>query len=725
MQALRRRDLAWLAALFAAYVGAHRLGESVIQIDKVSPVWPASGVAIAGLLLLGWRAAPVIVAADLTGAWLDAESLAVPVACGTALASLAEAVVVVWLLRLAGFDLSIQRWRDVLTLAAASAAGAASGALLGVAVLMAGDVVDGDGFGVAFRSWALGDAVGDLAVVSLVGVWRTLPNWKLRHMEWALGLPVFVAACLLAFSGDVEMLYILFPFLIWGPMRFGRHGATLVTLIAGAIAIWLTAEGSGPFARDDPVAGLVSLQVFLGVILLTELALAAVRHERGVADAELRRLALYDRLTNLPNRTLLSDRIRQAAGSAERRDTEISVLFVDVDRFKTINDGLGPGAGDELLCRLAERLGSLVRVGDTLGRFGGDQFVVVCEDCPVHESARLAAQIVDSTAKPLAVAGDEVYASVSIGIARGLGANRPEVLLRNAGAAMNRAKRRGGGTFEIYDEAERADVRERLSLEAALRKAIERSQLRVHFQPVVALADGHIETLEALVRWEHPDEGLIGPDEFIPLAEETGLIVGVGEWVLDRACRELATWPPDVGVSVNVSPVQVARCDVVELIRSKLAEHGIEPRRFTVEITESALERDVAEVLEGVRALGSRVSLDDFGVGYASLGDIHNFPLDSIKIDRRFVADLAPGSREQAIIGAVTAMAGALGMRTVAEGVETHEQLELVTRLGCDYAQGYVLSRPVPAAAVPEMLSAGVAPSTRSISSIASRPTSI
>ena len=688
----RHARLAWLL-LFAAYVGASVLGETVMKIGNVAPIWPASGVAVAGVLLLGRRAAPVIFVADLTATWIGPPALSLPVASGTALANVLEALVVAWILERLRFDLSLRRWRDVLLLVGASVIGASLGATLGVAVLAAAHEIGS--VRLAWRSWAPSDMVGDIAVVSLLGVWHVLPNWRRRRLDWLIGFPLLIAAALLAFSRQVEVLYLLFPFLVWAPMRLGRHGATAAATIIGVVAIAQTAGGVGPFAEQDVVGGIVSLQVFLGVLFITELGFASLRYERGAADAELRHRVLYDGLTDLPNRTLLSDRLHQASGLASRRGTPLAVLFLDFDRFRAVNDALGPHAGDEVLRTLADRLAGGLRAGDTLGRFGGDQFVVVRDDCDLHEAVATAEHLCDVLETPVQLDGDEVCVGASIGIVHSNGSDPPEELLRNAGAAMARAKRRGGNSFEVHDSAARALVKSRLSMEAALRRALDRSQLRLHFQPIVSTADGYIDTFEALLRWEDPDKGLRPPAEFIPLAEETGLIVAIGAWVMQEACRHLQSWPDSVGVSVNVSPVQIERGDLVSEISSALRDSACDPNRVIVEITESALVRNVTPALSQVRDLGVRIALDDFGVGYSSLGDVQHFPLDIIKLDRRFISALRAGARAEAIVDAVVRMANALELQSVAEGIETSEQLEVVSRLGYTFVQGFHLMRPV------------------------------
>ncbi len=307
-----------------------------------------------------------------------------------------EPVIAVWILRGLAYDPSLRRWRDAAVLALACAAGAAAGATLGIGVLASADAIDTvhgsivGGAALAWRAWAPGDIVGDIAIMALVGVWRVAPSWRRRPFEWGLGSALLVLVATIAFGERVEALYLLFPFMVWAPMRLGRHGATLTALIIAIVAVAETANRVGPFGQADGLGGLVSLQLFLGVVLFTEIGFAVLRYERGAASAEVRQLELYDALTNLPNRTMLTDRIRQAGGLAARSGSPLSILLLDFDRFRLVNDGVGPEAGDDVLRELVDRLCVGLRAGDTLGRFGGDQFVVVCDHCELQEAVVLA-----------------------------------------------------------------------------------------------------------------------------------------------------------------------------------------------------------------------------------------------------------------------------------------------------------------------------------------------
>ena len=434
--------------------------------------------------------------------------------------------------------------------------------------------------------------------------------------------------------------------------------------------------------------------------------------ERKSAELELAHRALHDGLTGLPNRALFLDRLGQALRRSRRRDRVVAVVFLDLDRFKLVNDSLGHKAGDRLLVDVAMRLSSALRPSDTLARFGGDELTLLCEDIGDGEDARaIAKRLLETFAEPFIVQDGEAFLQASIGIALSRdGFETPEDLIRDADAAMYRAKARGQGV-ELFDEAMRQDVRDRLALEAALRRGIGRGELRLHCQPLVSLADARIEGFEALVRWEHPERGLVPPGSFIPLAEETGLIVPIGAWVLSEACATLRRIIDETGmatlqVSVNVSPRQLQQPDFVAQVRAALDDNGLDPSCLVVEITESAImEAGAAAILCALKDLGVRLAMDDFGTGYSSLAHLRRFPLDVIKVDRSFVAGLGDG-QGSSIAGAIVSLAHALGLRTVAEGIEDEEQRRAVMALGCDVGQGFHFARPMPVDDLTRMLAA-------------------
>lgn len=422
------------------------------------------------------------------------------------------------------------------------------------------------------------------------------------------------------------------------------------------------------------------------------------------------RSALHDPLTGLANRVMLDSSLRTAISRARRSDHRLGILFLDIDRFKVINDSLGHEAGDAVLCEAAKRVEQAIRCVDTAARLGGDEFAVLCEDVgDIHSLVLVVERVLESFSKTVQVAGKEISIEPSIGVVLANGEETAGDLIRNADAAMYVAKGNGGGCFEIFDEAMRESAFEQMALESALRTALREGELRVAFQPLVELASGRVESVEALARWVDPDRGAVAPDVFIRIAEESRQIEELGRQILDRALENYVEWLRGLGMSaaddsapglsVNFSPDQLVRSRVAPRIAERLAAHSIPIERLTIEITESVLMQRNEAVSANLRALselGIRLDIDDFGTGYSSLAYLKRFRVDRLKIDRMFIRDLETESESQAIVGAVTSMADALQIETVAEGVETRAQLELVRALGCTYAQGYLFGRPGP-----------------------------
>ena len=429
---------------------------------------------------------------------------------------------------------------------------------------------------------------------------------------------------------------------------------------------------------------------------------------RQEQEAELRRRALYDELTGLPNRVLLLDRLERALAAADRSPSTVAVLLLDLDRFKLVNNAHGHALGDQLLKALGVRLQEAVGVENSVGRLGSDEFVVVCEELSSASAAvTVASRIEAALAEPFDVNGVELFAPASVGVAMASVDGGAEELLRDALTAMTLAKERGRARTEVYDEGMHSGTVTRLHADRDLRHAIDRDELRLHYQPEVDLRTGRYVGAEALVRWQHPERGLVPPVEFIGLAEDTGLIVPIGGWVLAEALRQVATWRqagtgPSV-VSVNISARQLGEPDFVDATRHAIEGAGVESAALCLELTESSLmEAGAIPILRDLGDMGIGLSLDDFGTGYSSLVYLRRFPLDYVKIDRQFVAGLRPGSQDTAIVSAIIDLAHALDLTVVAEGVETEEQAAVLREMGCDIGQGYLWSRPVPAAELRE-----------------------
>jgi diguanylate cyclase (GGDEF)-like protein len=423
------------------------------------------------------------------------------------------------------------------------------------------------------------------------------------------------------------------------------------------------------------------------------------------ANKQLRHLATHDALTGLPNRVLMDDRLSQSIVLADRQGQTFAVLLVDLDRFKLVNDSLGHRAGDELLKEVAQRLKSVVRDVDTVARLGGDEFVLIVTPSPERDAPQqVAKRIIDAMQPSVRIAGIEIHTSPSIGIAFYPGdATTIEALLAHADAAMYCAKQRGRNNFQCFMPGMNTATQEKVRLESDLRVALEQKQFELHYQPKVNTATGVMHGAEALLRWQHPVRGSIPPAEFIPIAEESGLIGSIGAWVVREACRQARAWQvaglPPLRVAVNLSASQFRQGNIVEMIGDALDQAGLEPRFLEVELTESAVMSDPEEsiaILEKLSTMGVLVSVDDFGTGYSSMSYLRRFPIDKLKIDRGFISEIMSRSEDASIVRAIISLAHSLKLKVVAEGVESTEQLEFLKTLGCDQYQGFHYSRALP-----------------------------
>ncbi len=431
--------------------------------------------------------------------------------------------------------------------------------------------------------------------------------------------------------------------------------------------------------------------------------------EQRLAEVKIEYMAHHDALTDLANRVLLNERLDQALVRRVDGEDMVAVHHLDLDQFKAVNDTFGHPAGDKLLKIVAERLRGLIRPTDTIARMGGDEFVIL--QAPITELAQatsLAQSIVELISEPFDLDGHQAVIGASVGIAISPGdGSTSDSLLRNADLALYRAKGDGRGTFRFFEPAMDLQMQTRRIMEQDMRRALPAGEFELYYQPVINLATNDISGFEALIRWNHPEKGLISPATFIPLAEEIGFIVPLGEWVIRQACATAALWPDDFHVAINVSAAQFHGPRLLQVIVAALASSGLNPTRLEVEITETVLmqEKEAAlAVLHQLRGLGIRIAMDDFGTGYSSLSYLQCFPFDKIKIDRSFVKDIAENANSLNIVRAVAALAKGMGMTATAEGVETHDQLERVTSEGCTEMQGFLFSRPLPAREIEQWL---------------------
>jgi diguanylate cyclase (GGDEF)-like protein/PAS domain S-box-containing protein len=467
---------------------------------------------------------------------------------------------------------------------------------------------------------------------------------------------------------------------------------------------WLNVETNGNNLLDDPN---------VGQIVLTSRDIS----ERRALEDQLAHQAFHDSLTGLANRSLFRTQVGRALLHRDRAERPVAVLFLDLDGFKHVNDSLGHDIGDELLVGVAERLAACVRPTDTAARLGGDEFAVLLEDVPDQSVATLVAErIIEALRPAFELDGKQAVVGTSIGIAMSQAGQGADELLRNADIAMYTAKRSGRGRHSIFEASMHAEAIQRLELELDLRQALSNDEFVLHYQPIVELATARVTGLEALIRWQHPRRGLLGPGEFIGVAEETGLIVPIGAWVLKRAAEQVLTWhirdrdDPPLAISVNISGKQLEDTGFLEETRATLSTTGIAPKTVILEITESVMMQDAEATIEklmAIKKLGVGLAIDDFGTGYSSLRYLHSFPFDVLKVAKSFVDRLGADSQEEAFVQTIVDLSRTLGLRTLAEGIESADQAYELRRLGTELGQGFYLSRPMPWEEVLELLAHG------------------
>jgi diguanylate cyclase (GGDEF)-like protein/PAS domain S-box-containing protein len=489
-------------------------------------------------------------------------------------------------------------------------------------------------------------------------------------------------------------------------------GRRILDLVAEADRPTVLRRGRG--GPDDRKPEEIQVRNAAGTLIPVELFCSTLDYEGKAATAvalrdlsdhkrdqeRIRHLAHHDALTDLPNRFLLLERLAHALDAADLSGGAVALLYLDLDRFKAMNDVLGHAGGDALLAEVAGRLRGLLRLADTLARVGGDEFMIVTSSADHPERvAALAAKLMDMLGKPFEIEGNRVEIGASIGIALYPGdAGGQETLMRAAATALYRAKEEKRGTFRFFEAAMDEHLHARRQLEQDLRYAVDRGEFQLHYQPLLSCVTGEIAGFEALLRWQHPRRGLVPPMEFIPAAEETGLIVGIGEWVIETACEAAAGWDQPRWVAVNVSPVQFRQSDLPNIVAAALARTGLPPERLEIEITEGILMEDTRralDVLSALRAQGVRIALDDFGTGYSSLSYLRSFTFDKLKIDKSFIQGLGQSDGAATIVRTIIGLAHNLGLSIVAEGVENQQQLAIVRGQMCDQVQGYLLGRPM------------------------------
>ena len=547
-------------------------------------------------------------------------------------------------------------------------------------------------------------------------VWRRVPlALRFARQAVASGKPVIISDA--GAAGDLT---------VPGNASTAREAAAKSPDgVAYAVAPLVTAEGMviGTICAVDPAPHSwtqreIECLTDLAESLVTEMELRSDLTAKRETQEHLLYSTLHDALTGLPNRSLFTERLRHSMRRTARHpDDMFAVLFLDLDRFKDVNDNLGHFAGDELLRAVARRLEACIRPEDTVARLSGDEFAILLESISeTSDAGRVAERIEEALSFPINLAGAEVTTSASMGIVTStMSHEQPEQLLRSADMAMYRAKAAGRARYEMFDRAMHSDALARLQLETDLRRAVELGEFRLHYQPLVSLRTGHVTGLEALLRWEHPVRGLVQPGDFIPVAEETGLIVRIGRWVLNEACRQLKVWQEahpraePLTISVNLSVKQFSQPDLLDQLAQAVRASGIAPSCLRLEITEAALiDKGGAamSLLEQIKAFGAQIYLDDFGTGYSSLIYLHRLPIDAIKIDRELVSTMDTDDRNLRLVRTILTFAQIVGVRAEAEGISSAEQLRELRALKCEHGQGYLFSAPIPHGAVDEVLTA-------------------
>ena len=706
-----RRSAAIAAAVSVAYlVLAKYITWLNDPLQNGAAFWPAAGVALAALLLVPtrhwWMVAGAVLVSESGNNLLHGLSLAPSVGWG--LANALEPLVGATLVRrLSPRVANVPLRRLLVFLACAAGVAPAVGGVLGasVATLATGAVwLD------VWVRWTVGDALGVLVMAPPLLVWRQVTPPRSVLERGAVTVLVLGGAALVLRDGGPTwralLPYLVLPALVWAAARFGMRGATLATLVTAHAANLALAVDLGPFAAASDTSATTALQLALLITVSTTLVLAAMAAdltERDEVERLLGHQAAHDHLTGLPNRVLLHERLGQvldrvAPGRA------VAVLFLDLDRFKAVNDSLGHAWGDVLLVETAARLQAAARPRDLVARLGGDEFVVVCADLDdPAEAGVVARRMLAAVSEPVSHDGRTVAVSTSIGIATVTAPGRsPEDVLRNADTAMYRAKGDGRSRIDFFDEALHVQARLRLDLEVELRQALARGELRLHYQPVRTAADLDTVAVEALLRWEHPVRGVLGPADFLAVAEDTGLLGPLGDWVVVQALGDLAACgDPDLGVCINVSALQLREAsgsDVCALVLSTCRSLGLDPGRVTLELAElAAFEAGSgAPVLQRLRAAGVRLALDDVGAGWAALAQLERLALDVVKVHPSFVEGATGSPAGARRLTALVELVHAYDLRVVAEGVEDEAQLAAVRSCGVDLLQGHHLGVPAP-----------------------------
>jgi diguanylate cyclase (GGDEF)-like protein len=703
--------IAGLTALAYALAGWLSLRLSTYIADVVAAIWLAAGIGAMASLRFGAAGVAGVLLGSLA---VNSQILPLEDAVRFALGAAAGAWIIGTLPhRLQPFSLALDYVSSVAKFALVAAPlGCAVSALTGVLSLhFFGDLPSG----MVLRGlwvWWLGDLLGVylIAPLLLTGArWDLLPTGKGARLEGTVLVVGMLVLTLLMMRYSEPLrpaevvLFVLLPAVLWAALRFSVTGASLAIFLAAVIALSVMVVSSGGIDNATMPRDVFALQISMLTMALGGLFVSAALTERRYSEMRLDMLANHDPLTGLPNRSYFQDFLSHALARAQRDKSQVSLLFIDLDRFKHINDSQGHEVGDQVLRVVANRLDEQLRADDFVARLGGDEFAVILTHPPASRAAsRVARKLMQALAEPFKLRQRRYAIGASIGISvypdDGLDAN---TLLRQADLAMYQAKQRRSG-FEYFSDELNIMAQQQLTLESGLRQALQRNELALAYQPKVDLASGRVVGLEALIRWFPRSGSIIGPDQFIPVAEETGLIVPLGRWVVREACKQWIVWrdaglvPPPV--AVNLSPRQLSDARLIEDIDIILKDTGMDSAHLQLEVTESAaMDNPVRTfgILDALRQRGLHVYIDDFGTGFSNLGQLKRMPIDALKIDKSFVNDVLTDSDDAEIVNAIIRLAHSLKLRVVAEGVELADQVAFLKLNGCDEIQGYVVSKPL------------------------------
>lgn len=721
-----------------AAIGYFALGKVGLQFTlpgpQVAAIWPPTGFDIFVLFCCGLRCAPGIALGSLALQLHIATPL--PQAIVLALSDVVECAVPVMLL------LHLKAARDLVSVRSAgyyllaAMLGTAINSTAGNLTIALSSVTSWRDFAHLWIIWWAANLTGALIVAPVLFslVYRDFSQRTLeRPIELGI-LYLFTAglgSALFLIRGAKElqhMEYVLLACIAWAGLRFGVRGTVWIVAMICAFGMIGTLRNTGPFSEHGPQASLMLFQMFVCTCAVSGMVLASAVEERSRAirevvranveletrvaerTRELSEAAMTDALTGLPNRSYSLELLSRAIGRMRRHpEYTFAVLFIDLDRFKTVNDSLGHSAGDRLLIEVASRLRQCIRQQDCVARLGGDEFVIFLDDLSPtdysRQCAKVSERILAAVSRPIMIADQEVSVNASIGVALSTsGYDMPQDLLRDADTAMYRAKKSGPGRVEIFDPQMHENAMQTLWLEQDLRKAVQHGEMSLQYQPLINLATQRLIGFEALARWTHPQKGPIAPAVFIPVAEETGIIVPLGAWVLREAISRMADWQRhnqqarSLMISINTSAAQLAQPGFVENVHQVLKDSGLAPGCLKLEITESAIIQhpDIAsERMERLRELGVEFLVDDFGTGYSSLGYLARLPIDALKIDRCFISGPDPTNTSREIVRCVVAVAQSLGIQTIAEGIEDIQQAKWLEEMNCTHGQGYLYSKPL------------------------------